>query len=698
MALLTLTTCFALSERPAFGQSLQIMFTFNNGTGNSGSTDAVNAPVTTQPAVTGATPTIYIYGIVTDSGVADTNLGISSAFLSAESAIATSGAFSVGTDPTPAVGITANSTTAPFTASGATGNGTRTDLNSDGIMDVGSLGTSFHAAQPLQMNPAENAGTYALGGGTVTSNSMPFGASTTTGGWAFLLGTLTFTEGTTGPSFTGSTSTNPVPPAYTQATDNYTATGSETGAVTTAWTSAGGVTFTAPVVVGGNTSNLTLKPTSTASPNTTTAINFTPSTVGNGYLVGATVPTQTMTLTESGGSATTYSTSAAPTGFTVVDNGSPPNIGANGTDTFTVGVTTTNRGSFSGNYTVTNTGSSSAQTGNLTVSLNALVGNATIDNSGGAGTNNSGTFGGNVLNAAVPAVAASGNGNYAGLSSTVTAALGTQGANSAGIEGTTATILMGSNLSGGVNGTSTVNVGMTWRTRLLDEAPTNDSVNNTSPPVVIAGNTYPNGTNTHYSAPLAGLPLISDVVNLFGMGPGSTQTVSTTPAPTDPFAFQMTFNPATLKAEGATNADMATRGNLYLASLVGGVWENTIDANVAITTGPEAGDTQSKVVNGVTLQVGNTLVTDGYSFTRPITTTQTFAQWAAANSVTAANLGDFLGAWGVDPDLDGTYSAWAIVDHNSEFAVVPEPSTIVLAAFGMLGGIYALRRKNALVA
>ena len=58
-----------------------------------------------------------------------------------------------------------------------------------------------------------------------------------------------------------------------------------------------------------------------------------------------------------------------------------------------------------------------------------------------------------------------------------------------------------------------------------------------------------------------------------------------------------------------------------------------------------------------------------------------YAAWAAANSVTDANIGNFLGSWGVDLADD---EVWAVLNHNSQFAVVPEPAAIVLAFCGLL--------------
>jgi hypothetical protein len=57
--------------------------------------------------------------------------------------------------------------------------------------------------------------------------------------------------------------------------------------------------------------------------------------------------------------------------------------------------------------------------------------------------------------------------------------------------------------------------------------------------------------------------------------------------------------------------------------------------------------------------------------------------WAAAGSPTT------LGSWGVDTVND---VVWSVLDHNSEFAVVPEPSSMLLLAAGGLA-LLCRRRK-----
>jgi hypothetical protein len=57
-----------------------------------------------------------------------------------------------------------------------------------------------------------------------------------------------------------------------------------------------------------------------------------------------------------------------------------------------------------------------------------------------------------------------------------------------------------------------------------------------------------------------------------------------------------------------------------------------------------------------------------------------YDQFAADNGVTDSNLGEYLGSYGVDIGSD---TVWAVLDHNSQFATIPEPATISLLGVGI---------------
>ena len=59
--------------------------------------------------------------------------------------------------------------------------------------------------------------------------------------------------------------------------------------------------------------------------------------------------------------------------------------------------------------------------------------------------------------------------------------------------------------------------------------------------------------------------------------------------------------------------------------------------------------------------------------------------WAAAGSPMT------LGSWGVDTTAN---VAWAVLDHNSQFAVAPEPEGLVLVASGLGCAWFTFRRRN----
>jgi hypothetical protein len=238
------------------------------------------------------------------------------------------------------------------------------------------------------------------------------------------------------------------------------------------------------------------------------------------------------------------------------------------------------------------------------------------------------------------------------------------------VEGTTATILAGNN-SGIFNSGSPAMVSMTWRNRTLAETPLLEGGTQTTPPL-----------------PVGNLPLISDVVNLYGMSSAAGSSESSA-IPTDPFVLQMTFDPTTLE-QGDGEAAKIARGNVFLAWLnpngAGtGVaqWEH---ANTGDTGGTMSGPGSPPTFIGSFLDYVNSL--DGNPSFPDFTQTYTADTLGALSN---DQLDEILGAWGVD---GVNQDAWAVVNHNSEFAVVPEPSAFVLAAFGLLAGVCVLFRRR----
>jgi autotransporter-associated beta strand protein len=159
-----------------------------------------------------------------------------------------------------------------------------------------------------------------------------------------------------------------------------------------------------------------------------------------------------------------------------------------------------------------------------------------------------------------------------------------------------------------------------------------------------------------------GAKLGSDVLNLTGMSSSTGTHVQA-----DQFALQMTYNPAAL---GGNESLLAANGLLVLGRLntglnpPNGLWQNAVSGNFG--TGLP-GDVFQNVQSS-------------------------WDAFAAANSINDANIGNFLGSYGVDvPDHD----VWAVLNHNSQFSVVPEPSSLILLAIGGLAvGGRAIRKRR----
>jgi autotransporter-associated beta strand protein len=166
-----------------------------------------------------------------------------------------------------------------------------------------------------------------------------------------------------------------------------------------------------------------------------------------------------------------------------------------------------------------------------------------------------------------------------------------------------------------------------------------------------------------HDAATDGPGLISDVLSLTGMSSFSGGHVQT-----DPFPLQMNYNAATL---GPRESMLAASGLIDLAWLnsslnqPNGLWQNATMGNFG--TGLQ-GDVFQNVQSS-------------------------WDAFASAHSITDANVGDFLGSFGVDV---AHHQVWAVVNHNSQFSVVPEPSALVLLLIGglALSGSAVGRRRR----
>jgi len=246
-------------------------------------------------------------------------------------------------------------------------------------------------------------------------------------------------------------------------------------------------------------------------------------------------------------------------------------------------------------------------------------------------TNSQSTFGG-ALTATVTA-----SGSYADLSSKAQF----DGSGSQTRLGSEAILLLGTNATGGSE-----TVSMAWRAR----------------------------TNSESNISLPTQKLYSDVVRLTGMDIASPNVVNGSGGEirrqTDTFALQMTYvyagpNESNLKLAWLNNGDgnYATEGD--------NTWVLATSGNFGIGTYVYAGlgVSWNDFIND-TGNVRNISGDDGV--------------------ITAANLANYLGSYGVNVAGD---NVWAVLNHNSDFAVIPEPASLALVSLGALG-LLARRRSR----
>lgn len=463
-------------------------------------------------------------------------------------------------------------------------------------------------------------------------------------------------------------------------------------------TNTGNLTFSS-----SNVGVATITPTATAtnanlgsgvSPGSTSSANVTVYDHSNASLAGGSNVTSTTVTLSGGGSGVGVLRSAAlpaSQGFTIFNRdvtGLTVNMQLNGFSSGLTGPASTNLATFNGlspssgnSYAVSlnNTsgygsfggaismagnqlvddsplsGTGNNNNGGLTVHVNAMVGYATA-----ASENHRDSFGGE-LTATVTA-----SGDYDGLESKAKYQSGSSGA---GVLGSVATILGGGNATGG-----TETVSMAWRTRNIGGQTGGEAE-------------YPDGE----TPPFVATPtrLASDVVRLTGMARSGGGTDNGRRTETDAYALQMTY-------DGVNDeATAALAGNLFM------VWldpdhDHATDGTTADNGTTGDSDDRWVLATDGNFGVGSLFDDDPSAYTN---VQSSWADFAALHGIDPTNIGDWVGAWGVDTtdylDADGQThegTVWAVLNHNSDFSsgfsVVPEPGslgTIAVIGAGLLG-------------